>query len=123
MGTGTRKNYVSSIERLEDRARTLARQGDFFFAKWVLSTGGTRSAPVLIIGVDADPEDVVVCACTGSPARTSFDIEVALKMKTFVRTNKVYTIGRAQLRFPIPQKATPIEFARIMQSIRRVFGI
>ena len=95
-----------------------ARQGDFFLAEFIMSTGVMRPAPVFVIGTDNDPLDLVVCSCTSSPARGPFDIEVQLKIPTFVRTNKIYTIGRDQLHFKIDQKATPQQISQIVQAVR-----
>ena len=101
----------------------LAKQGDFFLAEFTMSTGVIRSAPVLVVGMDNDPLDLVVCSCTSSPARGLFDVEVQLKMPTFVRVNKIYTIGRDQLHLEIRQKATPQQFTQIMQALRTLLGI
>ncbi|WP_170289413.1 type II toxin-antitoxin system PemK/MazF family toxin [Metabacillus lacus] len=86
------------------RDRANADQGEFFFAKAKMSNGDVIPRPVFIIGKNEDSndtEDVIVCSCTKSPARTLYDVEVQLKKKTSVRTNKIYTIHRDQMVFKI----------------------
>jgi hypothetical protein len=82
-----------------------ADQGDFFFAKFLdPSTGQAIPHPVFVVGKNADSndrEDVIVCKCSSQPQRSSYDILVALKKPTVVRTNKIYTIRRNLLRFKI----------------------
>lgn len=103
--------------------RKSARHGDFFFAKVYVVTGDYRNSPVFIVSNDNDDEDVIVCICTKQPAKTDFDIEVQLKVKSYVRTNKIYTIKREQLAFKIPQTVSPKEYKKIIGKISEALNI
>ena len=117
-------NYVPYLKNLElEGARMNAQQGDFFFADYLCVTGGIRHSPVFVIGCDGDKEDIIICSCTTQPPRGKFDIKVQLKEITYVRTNKIYTIQRAQSLFPIPQKAANKEFKSIMGSIKAILNL
>lgn len=97
--------------------RKNANQGEFFFAKAVMSNGEVIPRPVFILGKNNDSnddKDVIVCSCTKEPARTRYDKEVQLKYKTMVRTNKIYTISREQLEFKIQSNLSPAEISEII---------
>ncbi|MNI78800.1 hypothetical protein D3C76_361020 [compost metagenome] len=98
--------------------RKNAKHGEFFFAKYSAIGQSNREAPVFIVG-DEDEEDVVICSCTKTPPRNSYDVQVQLKMSTSVRTNKLYTINREQLLFKIPQVPSPEEYKDIMQQLSK----
>jgi hypothetical protein len=86
------------------RDRASADQGDFFFANVMLSDGKLYQRPVFVIGKNNDSndvDDIIVCSCTTSPARSTYDKPVKLKYDTLVRTNKLYTMGRSQILFKI----------------------
>ena len=103
--------------------RRNAKQGQFFFANFIINNGEIRKSPVFIAGCDNDKEDIIICSCTSQPKKTEFDIKVTLKMETYVRTNKIYTVHRNDLLFKIPQLPTAEELADIMQSIKKAFNI
>jgi mRNA-degrading endonuclease toxin of MazEF toxin-antitoxin module len=96
-----------------------AKHGEFFFAKFILSNGEIRKSPIFVLSNKIDKnEDVIICKCTGQTSKSQFDVEVQLKEKTYVRTNKIYTIYREQLLFKIPQKASAEEYQKIIQKLK-----
>ena len=103
--------------------RKSAQHGDFFFARVYVVTGNYRNSPVFIVSNDNDDEDVIVCICTKQPPKTDFDVEVQLKMKSYVRTNKIYTIKREQLAFKIPQTVSSNEYKKIIGKISEALNI
>ncbi|WP_018250373.1 type II toxin-antitoxin system PemK/MazF family toxin [Orenia marismortui] len=110
-----KKSKIEIIKEL----RKNAKHGEFFLAKFTLPNGRKRKAPVLIISAEHnDKEDVVVCSCTGQPAKTSFDILVKLRRDTHVRTNKIYTMSRNQLLFKIPQTLNKEQYNKIIEKIK-----
>ena len=115
-----RKN--SDLYTKIDKQRKEAKQGDFFFANYLVD-GQIRKAPAFVAGNDGDDEDVIICKCTAQPPKTEYDKKVQLKKETYVRTNKIYTIQRNQLLFKIPQQPTNEEFKEIMDSIKYVFNL
>lgn len=85
-----------------DRAE--ADQGEFFFAKIKLSDGNEYKRPVFVVGKNNDSnddEDLIVCSCTSTQPRSDYDREVQLRYKTFVRTNKIYTMSKNDLLFKL----------------------
>lgn len=101
-----------------NQLRKEANHGDFYFADFLLPSGRKRKSPVFIVSNDNDPSDIIICACTSKPARTNFDIEVQLKKITQVRTNKLYTINRSQLLFPIKTNINKNQYNNIINSIK-----
>ncbi len=92
--------------------RRNADQGDFVFGRTILANGDTDPRPFFVVGKNGDSndtDDLIVCSCTKSPARTVYDVPVQLKLPTCVRTNKLYTIGRDQIDFIIKNHAVPPE--------------
>jgi len=114
-------SYAKSTKLAKDRQE--AKQGDFFFANFLVNNGEVRKSPVFIVGNDHDQEDIIICSCTTQPARSDFDIAVQLKYETYVRTNKIYTIRRDDLAFKISQQPTPEEMNKIMMSVKTVFNL
>lgn len=80
--------------------------GKLYFARFSLANNIIREPPILVIDSDNDPEDVIVCICTKHPKRTEFDIPIHLKIPSCIRTNKIHTIGRSQLMFPLEYQIT-----------------
>jgi hypothetical protein len=118
-----RRNYGDSSKGSGLRAACKsARQGDFFLARYAVGLNTTRDSPVLVVGNDGDRLDVIVCSCSTRHPRAPFDVAVRLLKETVVRTNKVHTIARTQLMFPIPQRAESGELARIISLLKLVFG-
>lgn len=104
----TKNTTISKEEKARkelDQQRKLAKHGDFFFCQFVINSGEVRKSPVFVVSniIDNKDDDIIVCSCTKQPAKSQFDIEVQLKVKTCVRTNKIYTIHRNDLLFKIPQ--------------------
>ncbi|WP_366921546.1 type II toxin-antitoxin system PemK/MazF family toxin [Metallumcola ferriviriculae] len=93
-------DYTKKLQKDRDEAK----QGEFFFAAFH-SEHILRTSPVLVVGNSEahDDRDIIVCKCSTKPARTKFDKPVQLKEESIIRTNKLYTIGRDQLEFKIPQ--------------------
>lgn len=90
-----------------DSHRKTAAQGEFFFAKFLLSDGREYPRPVFVVGnAGNDSRDVIVCSCTAQPKRTDFDVPVQLKRKTHIRTNKIYTVQRDSLLFKMESDLT-----------------
>ncbi|MHB1126303.1 MAG: type II toxin-antitoxin system PemK/MazF family toxin [Bacillota bacterium] len=100
-----------------------AKQGEFYFAKFLTVTGNIREAPVFIVGNDGDDEDIIICSYTAQPPKTQFDIKVMLKRETYVRTNKIYTIQRNQLLNKLNVSLSTQDFANIMSSVRLIFNL
>lgn len=115
---GNNKQLILNQQRID------AKHGEFFFVEFFANNNKPRQSPVLVISEkDNDNEDVIVCSCTKSPARSDFDILVNLKLPTHVRTNKIYTIRREQLLFKIPQTATPTEYLKIINKLKESIHI
>ncbi len=107
-----------------DLDRKNAKHGEFFFAKFLLYNGNLRESPVFVVSAESnDKEDVIICKCTGKPAKSEYDIKVNLKKETHVRTNKIYTVNRNQLLFKINQIAQPDEYIRIIEKLKQTLGI
>ncbi len=112
-----RRSYETSIgNSLLEAWRKAAKHGDFFFADYYCATHDIRFAPVFVIG--GDNLDVIVCGCTSQPSKSPFDVGVQLMKWSYVRTNKIYTIPRTDLEFPIHQKATDEQYRAIMDALR-----
>jgi hypothetical protein len=112
------------LEQYKQNKIKNARHGEFFFAKWSASDGYVRESPCLIISDHQDPHDeIIILKVTKQPAKTDFDIPVTLKEPSHVRTNKVYTIQRNQLLFPIPQTTQPEEYSRIINKLKEAMKI
>lgn len=130
MQTGIKKNWKISTKNIiiskEEKAREelqeqrkLAKHGDFFFCEFAINNGETRKSPVFVISSDIDKnEDVVICSCTKQPAKSQFDIGVQLKYKTYIRTNKIYTVHRNELLFKISQTIGITKLREIDSSIK-----
>lgn len=102
MSTGENERRRRRLEH--DRAH--ADQGDFFFVRLVDTRGREIPHPVFVLGKDEDSndnDDVIVCQCTtaNKPNRSDYDVDVQLRNRSYVRTNKIYTVGRKQLEFKI----------------------
>lgn len=110
---------TNNIEQL----RIEAKHGDFYFASFTLTSGLERKSPVFIVSNDNDTKDVVVCVCTSQPARTNFDVKVELKKITQVRTNKLYTISREQLLFPIKSNMTKDQYNNVIKNIKLALNL
>ena len=127
METGTSKNlehYTQKIVNNIQNDRNKASHGEFFFAKFLLSNNQERKSPIFVLSSkDNDNEDVIICKCTGQPAKTQYDIPVQLKKATCVRTNKIYTINRNQLLFKIPQTATSKEYNKIIEKLKQALNL
>jgi hypothetical protein len=108
-------NSKNSSQKVSNRlinARNAAKHGEFFFASWVTSDGFNRKSPCLVVSDHQDPHDeIIILKITTDPGRTEFDIPVSgLKEPSVIRTNKIYTIQRNQLLFPISKKMTLEEY-------------
>lgn len=104
--------------------RQNAGQGDFFFTKIVLSDGNEYARPVFVLGrAGNDSEDLIICSCTAQPKRTDFDIEVQLKKKTYIRTNKIYTVQRDSLLFKIDYEMAEAELAGVVQKATEAISV
>lgn len=127
METGTNKNLDHCTQEIVNRIqddRKQASHGEFFFAKFLLSNNQERKSPIFVLSSkDNDNEDVIICKCTGQPAKTQYDIPVQLKKATCVRTNKIYTISRNQLLFKIPQTAAPKEYNKIIEKLKQALNL
>lgn len=111
----------SKIEKIQND-KVEVKQGDFFFASFVTNDGKLRERPIFVAGNKGnDNEDIIICSCTTSPARNVFDKKVQLRKETYVRTNKIYTIRKADLLFKIPQQASPLELKEIIGAIQECF--
>ena len=120
-GSNQQPNQQQAQQDAADRRN--ASHGEFFFARFALPGGNVRKSPVFVISNDGDKRDVVVLKCTGQPAKSDYDIEVQLAKETRVRTNKVYTVGRSQLLFKIPQTASPKEYSDIITMFKQAMKI
>lgn len=120
-----KKNSANSTTKINkvEKARQEALHGDFFFAEFFLSDGLVRRSPVFVIGNDGDTIDVIVCKCTTQPAKSDFDVKIQLKMETYVRTNKIYTIGRNQLLFKIGHEFESGEYERIIEKLKKALNL
>lgn len=112
------------VERSRQNAISNASHGDFFFANWTTSDGYLRKSPCLVISNHSDPHDeIVILKVTTQSARTGFDIPIQLKYPSFVRTNKIYTIQRNQLLFPIQKAMTSDEYNTIIEKLKEAIKI
>ena len=106
--------------------RSRADRGEFFFAAFFdPGTGRTIKHPVLIVGKNQDSndeQDVIVCNCTSQPARSAYDVPVALKKPTLVRTNKIYTIRRDQLLFKIAHSVDQSIMTKILHTVAKTIA-
>lgn len=114
---------MGKIDNIILQQRKDAKHGDFFFAKSYIVTGDVRNSPVFIIGNDNDKEDVIICVCTKQPPKTEFDVEVQLRYKSYIRTNKIYTIKRGQLAFKIPQEISSFSYNKVIEKISKALNI
>ncbi|EPY2277941.1 type II toxin-antitoxin system PemK/MazF family toxin [Clostridium sporogenes] len=103
-----------------ENERKEAKHGEFFFANFLINNGEIRKSPVFILSNKIDNnDDVVICSCTKQPAKSQFDIPVKLKYKTYVRTNKIYTIHRDNLAFKINNaKISQAEYNEIVNKVK-----
>lgn len=112
--------------RVAAAARQGASHGDFFFAEWALSDGTTRKSPCYVISDHQDPHnEIIVLKVTSQPSRTDFDIPVSCLREptSLVRTNKVYTILRNQLLFPIQAQLNPQEYLNIITKLKEAINV
>lgn len=117
-------NFSSrGAERIRQAAIRNASHGDFFFAKWVASDGYERKSPCFVISDDGDPLEIIVLKVTTKPARTAFDVPVELRKPSFVRTNKIYTVQRSQLLFPITKQLTSDEYDTIIDKLKEAIKV
>jgi hypothetical protein len=116
----SRNSSQKAISRVI-KARQSAKNGDFFFASWLTSDGTKRESPCLVVSDHQDPHDeIIVLKVTSKPGRTEFDIPVAgLRKASVVRTNKIYTIQRNQLLFPLPAAMTPDEYRDVTAKLAK----
>ncbi|WP_079524384.1 type II toxin-antitoxin system PemK/MazF family toxin [Solibacillus isronensis] len=109
----------------EDRSK--AQQGEFFMANVQSSAGLIMRHPVLIVGKHNDSndnEDVIACLCTSQPKRSNYDLPAKLKEDSFVRTNKIYLLGRNQLIHKIRRHSvTPQEITNYIMSANTAIKI
>ncbi|KSU83427.1 PemK-like, MazF-like toxin of type II toxin-antitoxin system [Fictibacillus enclensis] len=101
--------------------RRNADQGDFFFGKIMLQ-GNLCSRPVFVVGKHGDSndtKDVIICIGTTQPQKSDYDIPVQLREKTYIRTNKIYTIGRHQLEFKIKHSVNPVDIHTICENVEK----
>lgn len=113
-----------AVERLEN-ARNSAKHGEFFFADWVTSDGYNRKSPCLVVSDHQDPHnEIIILKITTDPGRTEFDIPVSgLREPSVIRTNKIYTINRNQLLFPISKTMTPEEYNDVTEKLKKAQGL
>ena len=120
--TGTRR-ICASIMNNFNAVQKQADQGDFYWANFIdPRDGNAKKRPVFIVGKNHhsnDHSDVIICVCTTHPGRTSWDIPVPLKKQTTVRTNKLFTISRAQLDVPVIHSLTPTVISSIFESVEK----
>lgn len=129
--TMTDKNEAEKLEskieakkedKLDDNQK--AKHGEFFFAKFQLSDASPpRKSPIFVISNDNDKLDVIACKCTTQPPKSEFDVKVLLRYETYVRTNKIYTIGRDQLLFKIPHNFIDGEYESIIEKLKKALNI
>lgn len=106
------------LQKIEDDRKN-AHQGEFFFANFLSTSGTLIKRPILVLGKhndSNDDEDIIVCKCTTSPARSEYDLPVQLKEDSLVRTNKIYLVGRDQLLFKINHSISPDEIESYISS-------
>ena len=106
-----------------EQARKAVTHGDFFFAEYYNNSGSLKRAPIFVINGDSDPQDAIICTCTSQRSRSKWDKVVQLKVPTYVRTNKIYTIRKEQLLFKIDCnfiEEAPEVYADVMHSIKSV---
>lgn len=114
------RNSITRLERLEN-ARNAAKHGEFFFAEWSTSDGYRRQSPCLVVSDHPDPHnEIIILKITTDPGRTEFDIPVSgLREASVIRTNKIYTIQRNQLLFPITKTMTPEEYVDVTDKLKQ----
>jgi hypothetical protein len=117
-------NSRNSSQKANSRAiaaRQSAKHGDFFFASWRTSDGTKRESPCLVVSNHQDPHnEIIVLKVTSQPGRTEFDIPVSgLQRASVIRTNKIYTIQRNQLLFPISAAMTPQEYSDVTEKLAK----
>jgi hypothetical protein len=123
----TDKNELDKLEskieaKLDENQK--AKHGEFFFAKFQLSDASPlRKSPIFVISNDNDKLDVIVCKCTTKPPKSEFDVKVQLRYETYVRTNKIYTIGRDQLLFKIPHNFSDGEYENLIEKLKKALNI
>jgi hypothetical protein len=118
MSSGNSMN--GRIDRIRANAIRNASHGEFFFARWSASNGYERESPCLVISDHQDPHDeIIILKVTTKPARTEFDVPIQLKYQSIVRTNKIYTIQRRQLLFPINKALDPSEYGTIVDKLKK----
>lgn len=132
--SGTLKNSRKSIKDVNKQFqcqqqlsynRRNASHGEFFFAEFLISNGGIRTSPVFVLSSKKDNnDDVVICSCTKTPARSEFDIYYKLRHDTYIRTNKIYTIHRDKLHFKIGQvDFSTDKYKEIIQHVRLALNL
>lgn len=124
-GPGTKMNSDNSTHnrrklREAEHARKNAGHGDFFFAKWSTSDGFVRESPCFVISDHEDPHDeIIVLKCTSHPKRTEYDIEIGcLRRDSIIRVNKIYTIQRSQLLFPLRANLAQNEYQQVKEKLK-----
>jgi hypothetical protein len=120
MSSKNSSKNVKALARLA-KARRDAKHGDFFFADWITSDGYQRKSPCLVVSDHPDPHDeIIILKITTDPGRTEFDIPVSgLKEASVIRTNKIYTIQRSQLLFPISKTLTTSEYKDVTDKLKK----
>lgn len=124
-GIGTRMNSDNSSHnrrklREAEHARKTARHGGFFFAKWSTSDGFVRESPCFVKSDHEDPHDeIIVLKCTSQPKRTDYDIEISfLRRDSVIRVNKILTIQRNQLLFPLRITLAQNEYQQVIEKLK-----
>lgn len=119
LGSSSNQNEIKKQQFLA-QARLQAKHGDFFFAKWAASDGYVRSSPCFVLSDHPDPHnEIIILKCTTQPWRTSYDIPIAcLRKPSIVRANKIYTIQRSQLEFPIAGRLSQTEYSAVMAMVQ-----
>lgn len=116
LGNSSRQRAVERLKRVREQAK----HGDFFFAKWTTSDGYVRQSPCLVVSDHSDPHnEILILKCTTDPGRTEFDVPVTcLREPSVVRANKIYTIQRDQLAFPIRAALSQEEYKDIIEKLK-----
>lgn len=108
------------------QAREQATHGDFFFAKWATSDGYVRESPCFVLSPDqTDPHnELIILKCTSQPKRTAYDVPIScLRKASVIRTNKIYTIQRTQLLFPLAASLSNTEYAAVIEKVKEAQGL
>ncbi|GIM45022.1 hypothetical protein DNHGIG_05710 [Collibacillus ludicampi] len=119
-------NRTDRIKQKLEQDRRNADQGDFFFAQVVDSSNRLIPHPVFVVGKhndSNDSDDVIVCLCTTHPARSAYDKPVQLKYQTYVRTNKIFVIGRNQLEFKIKHNLSNTQIQELIDSAVKAINL